>query len=67
MPDPVAVAAAMTLLDDHIAALNAHDEAALVATLHFPRYRLSGRRMRVWIVSNVDGRWAAQARSSFAA
>lgn len=125
-PDPVAVAAAMAVLDDHIAALNARDEAALVATLHFPHYRLAGGRMQVWerpesyladfyaragadwhhsawdfrnviaagpdkahldvqltrfradnsvigrfrslwIVSKVDGRWAAQARSSFAA
>lgn len=57
----------MAVLDDDIAALNARDEAALVATLHFPHYRLSGGRMKVWIVSKVDGRWAAQARSSFAA
>ena len=39
--NPVAVAAAMAVLDDHFAALNARDEAALVATLHFPHYRLS--------------------------
>ena len=121
-----AIAAAMAVLEAHIAALNARDEKALVATLHFPHYRLTGGRMRVWdrpegyladfyaragadwhhsawdfrdviaagpdkvhfdvqftryradgsaigsyrslwIVSRVDGRWAAQARSSFAA
>jgi hypothetical protein len=33
--NPVAVAAAMAVLDDHFAALNSRDEAALVATLHF--------------------------------
>jgi hypothetical protein len=123
--DPVAVAAAMSVLDDHFSALNARDEARLIATLHFPHYRLSGGRMQIWerpdnyladffaragedwhhsawdfhnvitagpdkvhldvqftryradnsvigrfralwIVSKVDGRWAAQARSSFA-
>lgn len=125
-PDPRAVAAAMAVLDAHVAALNAGDEKALAATLHFPHYRLSGGRMKVWerpdsyladfharagadwhhtawtsrdvvaavpdkvhldvqftryraddsaigtfralwIVSKLDGRWAAQARSSFAA
>jgi len=124
-PDRAAVAAAIAVLDDHIKALNARDENALVATLHFPHYRLSGGRMKVWerpgsylkdfyaragadwhhsawdfriviavgpdkvhldvqftryradssvigsyrslwIVSKLDGRWAAQCRSSFA-
>jgi hypothetical protein len=114
------------VLDDHIAALNARNEAALVATLHFPHFRLTGGRMKVWekpgsyledfyaragkdwhhsawdfrnviaadadkvhldvqftryradnsvigrfrslwIISKLDDRWAAQARSSFAA
>lgn len=45
--DPV-VAAAMAVLDDHFAALNSRDEAGVVATLHFPHYRLSGGVMRVW-------------------
>ena len=31
-----------------MAALNARDESALLATLHFPHYRLAGGRMRVW-------------------
>jgi hypothetical protein len=124
--DSAAVAAAMAVLDAHIVALNARDEKALVATLHFPHYRLTGGRMKVWekpdnylkdfyaragadwhhsawdfrnviaaesdkvhldvqftryradnsaigsyrslwIVSRLDGRWAAQVRSSFAA
>jgi len=43
-----AVAAALAVLDRHMAALNARDSAALAATLHFPHYRLSGGRMRVW-------------------
>jgi hypothetical protein len=38
----------MTVLDVHIAALNARNEKALVATLHFPHYRLTGGRMKVW-------------------
>ena len=125
-PDSGAVAAAMAVLDEHIRALNARDEKALIATLHFPHYRLTGGRMKVWerpdnylkdfyaragddwhhsawdfknviaaepdkvhldvqftryradnsaigtfrslwIVSKLNGRWAAQVRSSFAA
>ncbi|MGQ0509562.1 MAG: hypothetical protein ACT4P9_03030 [Betaproteobacteria bacterium] len=124
--DRVAVDAAMAVLDAHVAALNARDEKALAATLHFPHYRLSGGRMKIWerpnsyfadfraragadwhhtkwtsrtvvaatadkvhldvqftryraddsaigtfralwVVAKLDGRWAAQARSSFAA
>jgi hypothetical protein len=29
-------------------ALNASDEPALLATLHFPHYRLAGGNMRLW-------------------
>jgi hypothetical protein len=47
-PDPAAVAAAMAVLEEHLRALNARDETALVATLHFPHYRLTGGRMKVW-------------------
>ena len=43
-----AVAAALEVLDRHMDALNARDANALAATLHFPHYRLSGGRMRVW-------------------
>lgn len=47
-PDRNAVAAAMAVLDRFMAALNARDEPALLATLHFPHYRLAGGNMRVW-------------------
>lgn len=43
-----AIAAAMNVLDRHIAALNAGDPKALADTLHFPHYRLAGTRMQVW-------------------
>ena len=46
--DREAVAAAMAVLDRHMAALNARAPAALAATLHFPHYRLAGGRMQVW-------------------
>lgn len=118
-------AAALDVLDRHIAALNAQDRMALAATLHFPHFRLAGASMRVWesperyfddfraraggdwhhsawdfrkviaampekvhldvqftryradgsaiasyrsiwVVTRIDGRWAAQLRSSFA-
>ena len=34
-PEEAAIKSAVTVLDDHIAALNARDEKALIATLHF--------------------------------
>ena len=40
--------AALAVLDRFMAALNACNEPALLATLHFPHYRLAGGRMRVW-------------------
>ena len=40
--------AALAVLDCFMAALNAGDEPALLATLHFPHYRLAGGQMRVW-------------------
>jgi hypothetical protein len=46
--DEVAITAAMAVLDAHIAALNARDEAALIATLHFPHFRLTGGRVKIW-------------------
>ncbi len=122
----LANAAARGVMAAHFAALNARDEAALAATLHFPHYRLSGGRLKIWetpdayfddflaragdgwhhsvldsvdplasstdkihldvrftryqaddtslgsfrslwVIANLDGRWAAQLRSSFAA
>jgi hypothetical protein len=123
--ESAAEAAAIDVLDKHIAALNARDPAAIAATLHFPHYRLAGGGMRIWetparyfddfraraggdwhhsawdfrkliaatadkvhlevqftryrsdgsaiasylsiwVVTRIDGRWAAQLRSSFA-
>ena len=42
------IAQALAVLDEHMAALNAQDNARLTATLHFPHYRLAGGRMQVW-------------------
>jgi hypothetical protein len=47
-PDEAAVGAALALLDRFMAALNAGDEESLLATLHFPHYRLAGGGMWVW-------------------
>jgi hypothetical protein len=47
-PDAAAAAAAMAVLDRFLAALNAADQAGLLATMHFPHYRLAGVTMRVW-------------------
>ena len=38
----------LAVLDRFMAALNSGDEPALLATLHFPHYRLAGGSMRVW-------------------
>jgi hypothetical protein len=40
--------AALRVLDDYIAAYNARDEAAFVATLHFPHVRIAGDRVRTF-------------------
>ena len=42
------IAAAMAVLEEHMAALNAQDNARLCATLHFPHYRLAGGKMQTW-------------------
>lgn len=47
-PNVEAVAAALKILDDHFAALNARDPAAIASTLHFPHYRLTANGMQVW-------------------
>lgn len=126
MSEQAAIDAAQAVLDAHFRALNAGDETALEATLHFPHFRLAGGRMQIWeapghylrdfharaghewrrsrltrrevvaastekvhidvaftrhrdddsrigeyrslwVIARVDGRWAAQLRSSFAA
>jgi hypothetical protein len=67
---PEAVAAAMAVLDAHIAALNARDAEAITATLHFPHYRLSPTGMKVWdapatyladFLARAGAGWAASA------
>jgi len=45
---PEAIAAAMGVLDRHLAALNSGDAVALAQTLYFPHYRLAGGRMKIW-------------------
>ena len=45
---PKSIAAAIGVLDRHLAALNAGDASALAQTLHFPHYRLAGSRMTIW-------------------
>jgi hypothetical protein len=39
---------ARAALDRHMSALNRRDPAGLAASLHFPHFRLSGGRMKVW-------------------
>lgn len=43
-----AIRSAKDVMHAHIKALNAGDEAALAATLHFPHYRLSEHRLKTW-------------------
>jgi hypothetical protein len=47
-PDAAAVDAAMAVLDRLMDALNARDQAALAATMHFPHHRLAGGVWTVW-------------------
>jgi hypothetical protein len=42
------VEASLAVLDRFMMALNAGDEPALLATLHFPHYRLAGDGIQVW-------------------
>src|SRR5215813_5091859 len=53
-PNETAVGAALAVLDCFMATLNAGDELALLATLHFPHYRLAGVRMRVWDQTSLE-------------
>ena len=43
-----AVKQALAVMDRHIEALNARDNDKLIATLHFPHYRLSGSDLKIW-------------------
>jgi hypothetical protein len=48
MSDRPEVEAAKAVMEAHLAALNAQDEAGLAATMHFPHYRLSEGKLKVW-------------------
>ena len=43
-----AIEAAKRVMQRHIEALNARNEHAIAATLHFPHYRLSGVNLKIW-------------------
>lgn len=43
-----AIEAAFDVMRRHIDALNARDEQAIAATLHFPHFRMSGTELKVW-------------------
>lgn len=40
--------AARSVMEQHVAALNARDEKELAETLHFPHYRLSDNGLKMW-------------------
>ena len=72
MPEDDAVTAALAVMDAHIAALNSHEQSAIVATLHFPHIRLSGTALKIWetedsyfadFLARASGDWH---RSAFA-
>lgn len=50
------IAAAKDVMRRHIEALNSRNESALVATLHFPHYRLTQGRLQTW--ETPDGYFA---------
>jgi hypothetical protein len=45
---PEAIAAAIGVLDRHLAALNSGNAVTLSQTLHLPHYPLAGGRMKIW-------------------
>ena len=45
------VQSALSVMENHIMALNAHDEKSLAATLHFPHIRLSATKLKIWEAS----------------
>ena len=72
MAHDAAVTAAQAVMQAHIDGLNARNEAAIAATLHFPHYRLSGATLKTWETpetyfsdfrTRAGGDWA---RSEFA-
>lgn len=48
MNHEASVTAALKVMQEHIDALNARDEARIAATLHFPHNRLSGVDLKCW-------------------
>ena len=48
MNNEVSIRAARDVMQAHIDALNGLDEKALVATMHFPHFRLSGVALKTW-------------------
>lgn len=48
MARDAAIDAALRVMKRHAEALNAQDEQAVAATLHFPHFRLSGTELKVW-------------------
>ena len=52
-----AVSAAMRVMQAHIDGINARDQDAIAATLHFPHYRLVGSTLMVWkSMDSLSGR-----------
>lgn len=45
------IAAAIAVMQAHIDGINARDGDAISATLHFPHYRLSDGRLKIWETS----------------
>ena len=48
MDNDIAIKAALDVMEAHIVALNARDEAKIAATLHFPHIRLSNTDQKTW-------------------
>ncbi len=48
MSHETSIKSALSVMATHIEGINAHDEAAIGETLHFPHYRLSGSGMKIW-------------------
>lgn len=46
LDDPAA--SSMQVMEEHMIALNAHDEERLARTLHFPHYRLANGKLTTW-------------------
>lgn len=51
--EQAAIDAALAVMDDNLAALNAWNLDAFAKTLHFPHYRLSGSTLQVWEIPDT--------------